>query len=198
MDGERRNLLQEVDVISSVSGGSFTAAHYGLNEDAIFEKDGRFQKNFLYKDVEATLTAKLFNPYNWIHLLSPTFGRIELANEVYQDLLFDQNTFLELQTHKNRPFVLINATDMYQVELYRMYVGFDQIEDEKERENFFSIKTTFSRPTEQVDALRKMGGVLLEKLSCFQKLTGPPNNDSSNSCIYWHWAKKFHPHKLNV
>ena len=48
MDGERRNLLHEVDIISSVSGGSFTSAYYGLNGDEIFERNGRFQKNFLY------------------------------------------------------------------------------------------------------------------------------------------------------
>jgi len=112
IDGERRNLLREVDVISSVSGGSFTSAYYGLNGDDIFEKDGRFQKNFLYKDVEATLKWKLANPYNWIRLLSPEFGRIEIADEAYQELLFDETTFADLGERKNNPFLLINATDM--------------------------------------------------------------------------------------
>ena len=36
-DGRRRRLLDEVDLISSVSGGSFTAAYYGLFGDRIFE-----------------------------------------------------------------------------------------------------------------------------------------------------------------
>ena len=112
IDGERRNLLEEVDVISSVSGGSFTAAFYGLHGDAIFAPNGRFQNNFLYRDVEAVLKGQLFNPYNWTRLMSPTFGRIDLADEVYQALLFDQASFADLAAHGRKPFLLINATDM--------------------------------------------------------------------------------------
>ena len=37
IDGIERSLLGEVDVISSVSGGSFTAAYYGLFGDQLFE-----------------------------------------------------------------------------------------------------------------------------------------------------------------
>jgi NTE family protein len=37
VDGEKVSLLDEVDVISSVSGGSVPAAHYGLRGDAIFD-----------------------------------------------------------------------------------------------------------------------------------------------------------------
>lgn len=112
IDGERRNLLDEVDVISSVSGGSFTAAYYGLHGDAIFEEGGRFQRHFLYHDVEARLKRQLFNPYNWARLASPTFGRIEIADEVYQELLFDRATFGDLAARGGKPFLLINATDM--------------------------------------------------------------------------------------
>lgn len=35
--GQARRLLDEVDVITSVSGGSFTAAYYGLFGERIFE-----------------------------------------------------------------------------------------------------------------------------------------------------------------
>ncbi|MDI5933741.1 patatin-like phospholipase family protein [Halomonas kalidii] len=112
IDGERRNLLEEVDVISSVSGGSFTSAYYALQGDEIFEPGGRFQANFLYKDVEARLKGQLFNPYNWVRLLSPTFGRIDIADEVYQDLLFDDASFGDLTARGRKPFLLVNATDM--------------------------------------------------------------------------------------
>ncbi|MGD2118665.1 MAG: patatin-like phospholipase family protein [Chromatiales bacterium] len=110
IDGQPRNLLQEVDVISSVSGGSFTAAYYGLFGDEIFKPDNSFKSNFLYNDVEGRLKAKLFNPYNWGRLVSPTFGRIELAQELYQQLLFGKASFAELPRHK--PFLMLNATDM--------------------------------------------------------------------------------------
>ncbi len=43
-----RPLLHEVDMISSVSGGSFTAAYYGLYGEKIFTD---FEHDFLRKDV---------------------------------------------------------------------------------------------------------------------------------------------------
>lgn len=112
MNGASRNLLDQVDVISSVSGGSFTAAYYGLHGDAIFEEGGRFERDFLYRDVEADLRRRLLNPINWARLASPTFGRIELAEEVYQQLLFDEASFADLTDRGRKPFLLINATDM--------------------------------------------------------------------------------------
>ncbi len=108
IDGERRNLLKEVDFISSISGGSFTAAYYGLRGDEIFQERGRFQRNFLYRDVQGELIGSLFNPYNWLRLASPEFGRIELATELYQELLFDNATFRNLERRK--PYLTINAT----------------------------------------------------------------------------------------
>jgi NTE family protein len=49
-----------VDTISAVSGGSFTAANYGLFGDRIFED---FETRFLKKDIQGDLTkAVLFNP----------------------------------------------------------------------------------------------------------------------------------------
>ncbi|MBI3899492.1 MAG: patatin-like phospholipase family protein [Gammaproteobacteria bacterium] len=112
VDGERRNLLKEVDVISSVSGGSFIAAYYGLHGDDIFVDGGRFQQNFLYHNVQRDLIVKMLNPYNWWRLASPQFGRIELAAELYQDLLFDQTTFSDVEQQRHKPFLMINATDM--------------------------------------------------------------------------------------
>lgn len=109
--GQQKRLLDEVDVISSVSGGSFTAAYYGLFRDRLFaEKDG-FEKRFLYRDIEGELVASLFNPVNWLRLASPTFGRIDLASELYNQTIFENRTFADLQK-TGRPFVTLNASDM--------------------------------------------------------------------------------------
>ncbi|MSQ98891.1 MAG: hypothetical protein EXR85_06305 [Xanthomonadales bacterium] len=62
IDGQQKRLLDEIDQISSVSGGSFTAAYYGLNGDGIFNT---FEDNFLRRDVEGHLTKSLFNPFHW-------------------------------------------------------------------------------------------------------------------------------------
>ena len=51
--GERRSLLEEVDTISGVSGGSFPAAYYGLYGDRIFQE---FEPRFLKKNVQRALT----------------------------------------------------------------------------------------------------------------------------------------------
>jgi NTE family protein len=108
-EGERRRLLDEVDVISSVSGGSFTAAYYGAFGDQVFE---RFAEVFLYRNIEQELKALLFSPINWIRLASPTFGRIELAAELYDREIFEGRTFHDLLRRGQRPFILLNATDI--------------------------------------------------------------------------------------
>jgi predicted acylesterase/phospholipase RssA len=75
-DGTRRTLLEDVDVISSVSGGSFTAAHF-----AIFGTEGfkSFEKDFLYRDIQGELIARALAPWNWVRLARPDFSRIDLA-----------------------------------------------------------------------------------------------------------------------
>lgn len=52
IDGTKRRLLDEVDVITSVSGGSYTAAYYGLFGDRIFSD---FTRDFLYRDWQGEL-----------------------------------------------------------------------------------------------------------------------------------------------
>ena len=103
-----RPLLHEIDMISSVSGGSFTAAYYGLHGEQIFTD---FEARFLRKDVEGILFRKLFNPLNWARLMSSAYGRSDLAAKYYDKELFDGATFAKLQ-QPDRPLVVINATDL--------------------------------------------------------------------------------------
>lgn len=110
-EGQERRLLDEVDVISSVSGGSFTSAYYGLFREELFDHE-KFEKDFLYRNIEKELIASLFNPINWLRLASPTFGRIELAAELYDREIFREKSFSDLINQAHRPFILINATDI--------------------------------------------------------------------------------------
>jgi NTE family protein len=104
-----RSLLQEVDIISSVSGGSFTAAYYGLHGEKIFTD---FEPHFLRKDVEGVLLRKMvFNPVNWVRLMSRSYGRSDLAAEYYDKILFKGATFADLQ-RPDAPLIDINATDL--------------------------------------------------------------------------------------
>ena len=107
--GHQRHLLDEVDWISGVSGGSFTAAYYGLFRDRIFAD---FETRFLKKDIQGDLThAILFNPINWGKLFSAYYDRSDLAADYYNKHVFDGKTFGDLLALKE-PMIVINATDM--------------------------------------------------------------------------------------
>ncbi len=110
-EGKKRRLLDEVDVISSVSGGSFTAAYYGLFHDQLFDPQ-KFEKVFLYRNIQGDLIASLFNPVNWFRLASPTFGRIEIAEELYDKTIFKEKTFADLIEQARKPYIMLNATDI--------------------------------------------------------------------------------------
>jgi NTE family protein len=119
IDGKKRRLLDEVDTISGVSGGSFTAAYFGLFGDRVFED---FESKFLKKNIQKELSLKiLFNPVSWIRLLSPSFDRSDLAAEYYDQNVFGGGTFGDIAARKG-PMIIINATDM----TYGIRVGFTQ------------------------------------------------------------------------
>lgn len=101
-------LLDEVDFVSSVSGGSFTAAYYGLYGDRIFED---FEDNFLRQDVEGYLFRRLFNPFRWIADAVKQRSRDEMAIEHYNKLLFKGATFADMRRNEG-PTILINASDL--------------------------------------------------------------------------------------
>jgi len=105
--GDGRTLLDEVDVISSVSGGSFAAAYYGLFPERFFT---RFRDDVLYRRFEYGIGARLLAPWNWPRLLSPNFGRSDLAAEYYDETIFEKRTFATMP--KQRPFIILNATDI--------------------------------------------------------------------------------------
>lgn len=107
--GNQHPLLDDVGLISSVSGGSFTAAYYALWGDRIFSD---FESKFLKKDVQTDLLLRVLCPWNQIRMASPKFGRSDLAAEYYDHLLFKGAMFADLMAHSNRPFLSINATDV--------------------------------------------------------------------------------------
>ena len=92
--GRELRLLDEVDLISGVSGGSFTAAYYGLFGDRTFQD---FEPKFLKKDIQGDLSSQIFfNPANWTRLFSPYFDRSDLAAEYYDKNVFEGATFADL------------------------------------------------------------------------------------------------------
>ena len=107
--GNEHRLLDDVGLISSVSGGSFTAAYYALWGDRIFTE---FEPRFLKKRVQTGLLLRNMAPWNGIRLASPGFSRSDLAAEYYDQLLFNHATFGDLMAREDRPYLSVNATDI--------------------------------------------------------------------------------------
>lgn len=102
-------LLDKVRAISAVSGGSFTAAYYCLYHDQIFSE---FEDRFLKRNITAALFGEALNPLHWPELLSPYYGRSDLAAEYYDKILFHGATFGDLGQDGGHPRLILNATDM--------------------------------------------------------------------------------------
>jgi len=97
-------LLDEVDAISAVSGGSFTAAYYGLHGDATFPA---FEQQVLRRDLNADLLRRVLNPLRWF----TSQGRSAAAAQLYGRTIFQDARFVDLQKGDG-PLVIINASDL--------------------------------------------------------------------------------------
>ena len=103
VNGKPARLLDQIDQISSVSGGSFTSAYYGLNGDGIFDT---FEEAFLLRDVEKHLIWSTLNPIEWFR----KGGRTEMAIRYYNDTVFHNATFSDFK--KEGPLIIINASGL--------------------------------------------------------------------------------------
>jgi NTE family protein len=108
VDGVPKTLLDEVDTVSGVSGGSFPAAYYGLYGDRIFEE---FEPRFLKKNVQGALVLRTLYPWNLLGLMTPWLSRSDLASSYYHKRVFEGATFADLAAAEG-PRVHINATDL--------------------------------------------------------------------------------------
>ena len=109
-DGKPRRLLDEIDVINSVSGGSYAAAYYGLYGDAFF-KD--FPRRFLNADFQTELWDRYISVTGMTQVMGwSTNDRVDLLSAILERRLFAKKTFADLLARKTRPLVVIHATDL--------------------------------------------------------------------------------------
>lgn len=101
--GGKIRMLDEVDVITGVSGGSFTALAYGLHGEKLFDF---YESSFLKRNVQGDLLHRVLNPSAWT-----AWGRSETASKLYDEILFHGATFADLDRGKG-PFVVASATDI--------------------------------------------------------------------------------------
>jgi NTE family protein len=104
----RGALIDAVDVVTGVSGGSFTALAYGLYGDKLFDD---YEKRFLKRNVQGEIIKRTFAPTSWGSLSSTGWGRSELAAQLYDEILFEGATFGDLN-RGNGPFIIASATDL--------------------------------------------------------------------------------------
>ena len=104
VEGVNTRLLDEVDTISSVSGGSFTSAYYGLHGDGMFDT---FEDVFLRKDIEGKLVKQVLNPFHWFGRK----GRTQRAIEYYQKTIFHDATYADM-LKPGHPLIIINTSDL--------------------------------------------------------------------------------------
>ena len=101
-------LLQKVDVISSVSGGSVAAAYYALDGSRGIsftrsEVDERFARN-----LQLRWFARWLDPRNALRYWFTAFDRSDIMVQVFDANLFHGARFADLSP---RPSVLINASN---------------------------------------------------------------------------------------
>ena len=101
--GGRIRMLDQVDVITGVSGGSFTALAYGLYGEKLFDI---YETSFLKRDVQAELVRRVLSPESW-----GDWGRAETASKLYDEILFHGATFADLDRGYG-PFIIASATDI--------------------------------------------------------------------------------------
>src|SRR2546430_6642526 len=101
-------LLYEVDLITGVSCGSFTALAYGLYGDKLFDE---YEARFLKRNVQGELTRGVLNPLNWGALSSTGWGRSELAAQLYDQVLFNGAPFSDLY-RAGGPMIAVSATEL--------------------------------------------------------------------------------------
>jgi len=101
-------VLDAVDLISGVSGGSVVAAYFAAFGAAGLDK---FEPDFLRQNFQEGLIGQLLQPSNLHDLTSPWFGRSHLL-ERRLDTLCRGMTFGDVERRPRHPQLVVTATDL--------------------------------------------------------------------------------------
>jgi predicted acylesterase/phospholipase RssA len=113
-------LDRDIDIVSGVSGGSFTAAAFAYKRQALFPAGEAapdyYRKNFLEHNFNGDLLAIYLEPWHWQWLL-PDYGTNDEMAKVYGSIGFSSDSdklfgerFGDL-ARLGRPFLIVQATD---------------------------------------------------------------------------------------
>ena len=103
---QQRKLLEQVDVISGVSGGTLPAVYYGLGDKAGAFTEPALRKSLGF-DFQGSWIRRWFLPHNIFRYWFSDFTRSDIMVQVFNNELYHDATFAELQS---RPKILLNST----------------------------------------------------------------------------------------
>jgi NTE family protein len=103
------DIYDDLSFISSVSGGSLTAAYVALHGRAAL---ARMRNEVLVRDLERDLRLSIFSPANLLRLASGGLNDRSGLARLLDTEVFAGATFADLY-RRNKPDVWINATDLY-------------------------------------------------------------------------------------
>lgn len=107
-NGKSSPLIDQVDFVSSVSGGSVTAAYFALKGKSML-KD--FEEKFLNQDVETNLRTSVSVP-NIVRLTSGGVNDSTGLQSWLDENLFQNATYRDI-LRPGRPVLWVNASDIY-------------------------------------------------------------------------------------
>jgi NTE family protein len=102
-------LIDDVDFVSGVSGGSITASYFGYAGDAALTD---FREKFLVQDLQSTLHTDLWDPRNWLFAWAGGVNDRRGVQRWLDAHLFHDATFSALNA-PGKPIIWINASDIY-------------------------------------------------------------------------------------
>lgn len=101
-------LLDEVGLVSAVSGGSILATYYAAFGDEVFT---RFEHDFLLVNFQSGLIRQALSPASTYRLTSPWWGRTQVLAERL-GTVFRGMSFGDLRERRPWPRLLVTATDL--------------------------------------------------------------------------------------
>jgi predicted acylesterase/phospholipase RssA len=103
---QQRGLLEQVDVISGVSGGTLPAVYYGLGDKAGAFTEPAVREALGY-DFQSSWIRRWFLPWNIFRYWLSDFTRSDIMVQVFNNRLYHKATFADLRPH---PKILLNST----------------------------------------------------------------------------------------
>ena len=106
---DRLGILQHVQYISTVSGGSLAGAYYVTFRDDPLKWNKQNLQQVMSQSFELWSLLYGLNPIHWLQYLGTSYNRSHLLEEVFNRRVFEKRTFGQLR--HGHPTLLRNATD---------------------------------------------------------------------------------------